>query len=288
MIGKQKNRCEYFIVTLNEEKNIRDCIESVKKFSKNGEIYILDGGSTDATREISLELDVKFLSFPNTSLSFRRGYAIQQSEAEYIVFVDADQRLVVNNDQNENTLLEYFQNEDMLAGVVFKKIISSVDKNYWERGFEMRHSIVSGGGQHVKVIGTPCIFRGRYGKLVGFNQKLTGSCDDTVFCDRLIDAGYYLKAVKETAIEKVRSSFSDTAKKAFWYGMGDAEYIRLYGRNAKRHLYHVFIRGPIIYPFKVAFKKPSLILFFILFGFIRASGLVYGVLDPKDLSKTSS
>ena len=287
-MSDKKNKCEYFIVSLNEEKNIRDCIESVRNFSNCGEIYVLDGGSTDGTRKICLELKVKFLSFPNTSLSFRRGYAIQQSEAKYIIFVDADQRLVTNNDQNENKLLEYFQSESRLAGIVFTKIISSMDKNYWERGFEMRHSMVSGGGQHVKVIGTPCIFRGRYGKLVGFNQELTGSCDDTVFCDRLIEAGYYLKAVKEIAVEKVRSSFRDAAKKAFWYGMGDAEYIRLYGDNAKRHLYHVFIRGPVIYPVKVAFKSPSLIPFFIFFGIIRASGLVYGVFNPQDLSKTSS
>ena len=40
------------IITFNEEKNIRDCLESVKWCS---EIVVIDSGSTDRTVEIARE-----------------------------------------------------------------------------------------------------------------------------------------------------------------------------------------------------------------------------------------
>ncbi len=40
------------IPTCNEEKNIGDCIHSVQKAGEPAEIIVVDGGSTDRTREI--------------------------------------------------------------------------------------------------------------------------------------------------------------------------------------------------------------------------------------------
>ena len=246
------SKFEYFILTLNEEKNIRDCIESIKNLGIIN-INVLDGGSTDKTEEICNELNVNFLSFPGSSLSFRRGYAIDESKCKYVVFVDADQRLLKYDFDLEQKIDSYFEEDALLGGVVFSKITQE-NSNYWERGFGLRHKMVAGDGQFVKVIGTPCVFQADYGKKVGFNRDLEGSCDDTVFCDRLIHEGYRLKSMPENAIEIVRSSFNDTVKKAFWYGNGDSEYIKLYKKTRYRHLFHVLIRMPLIHPLQVIFK----------------------------------
>ena len=281
------NSFEYFIMALNEEANIKACIESIL-LSGGTNISVLDGGSDDRTEEIAKSSGAKFISFPGTSLSYRRGYAIEESKEDFVFFVDADQRLINTPQPNEEILSNYFNSDPKLAGIVYTKIPAGLKQNYWERGFAKRHQIVSGGGENVQVIGTPCIFRTDYGKQVGFNRELAGSCDDTVFCDRLVDAGYTLRAIPENAIEIVRASFQDTIKKAFWYGKGDSEYIKLYKNNRFRHLYHVLVRGPILYPASVLFSTPLLIPFFVIFGLSRVAGLCYGLAIKQDLSKSSS
>tara|TARA_B100000959_G_scaffold97907_1_gene103626 strand:- start:196 stop:1020 length:825 start_codon:yes stop_codon:yes gene_type:complete len=274
-------------MALNEENNIQECIESIIN-SGGKDISVLDGGSNDRTEEIAKKNGAKFISFPDTSLSYRRGYAIEESKADFVFFVDADQRLINTKVPNEEIISEYFNKDNQLAGIVYTKIPGSSKQNYWEKGFAMRHIIVSGGGENVQVIGTPCIFRSDYGKQVGFNRELAGSCDDTVFCDRLVEAGFVLKAIPENAIEIVRASLRDTLKKAFWYGKGDSEYVKLYKNSRLRHLFHVLVRGPIIYPLLIIFKKPYLIPFFIIFGLARVFGLFYGLIVKQDLSRSSS
>lgn len=278
------SKFEYFILTLNEEKNIKECIESIKlQGIKN--INVLDGGSNDQTEKICNELGINFLSFPGSSLSFRRGYAIEESKNKYTVFVDADQRLLKYNFDLEQKIDSYFEEDASLGGLVFSKITQK-NSNYWERGFGLRHKMVAGDGKFVKVIGTPCVYKAKYGTEVGFNRELEGSCDDTVFCDRLIQAGYRLRSMPEKAIEIVRSSFNDTIKKAFWYGNGDSEYIKLYKETRYRHLFHVLIRMPLIHPLQVIFKDISLVPFFIIFGFARLYGMMYGFVINKNLSST--
>ena len=147
----------------------------------------------------------------------------------------------------------------MLGGVVFSKITQE-NSNYWERGFGLRHKMVAGDGQCESYRNT-MRFSSDYGKKVGFNRDLEGSCDDTVFCDRLIHEGYRLKSMPENAIEIVRSSFNDTVKKAFWYGNGDSEYIKLYKKQGT-DLFHVLIRMPLIHPLQVIFKDISLVPFY--------------------------
>jgi len=48
------------IITLNEEKNIRRCLESVARVAD--EIIVADSRSTDATEKICREFGVNFIS----------------------------------------------------------------------------------------------------------------------------------------------------------------------------------------------------------------------------------
>ena len=277
---------EYFILTLNEEKNIKDCIKSIQEIGGKN-ITVLDGGSSDKTEKISSDLKVNFLTFPGSSLSFRRGYAVENTEAEYLVFVDADQRLIKYDYDLENVIEEKFIDDNKLSGLVFQKIQHGI-LNYWERGFALRHKMCNGTGALKKVIGTPTVFRAKYGKEVGFNRNLERTCDDTVFCNRLVDAGYKLKAMPQNAIELSRSSLKDTIKKAFWYGCGDSEYIWLYKDKRLNHLFHIIVRVPILHTIIVLFKKPSLTFFFLIFGICRLYGMIYGFFTKKELSSAKS
>ncbi len=56
-----RQRLSVTVITLNEEKNIRDCLESIKWAD---EIIVVDSGSTDKTVEICREYTDRIFLIP--------------------------------------------------------------------------------------------------------------------------------------------------------------------------------------------------------------------------------
>lgn len=86
----------FIIPTLNEEKRIAECLESVRnqQYPQDKiEILIVDDGSNDRTIEIAKKYNVTILE--NGSKNIERGKSIGLAAAknEYILFLDADNRL---------------------------------------------------------------------------------------------------------------------------------------------------------------------------------------------------
>ncbi|MBX7158533.1 MAG: glycosyltransferase family 2 protein [Verrucomicrobiae bacterium] len=78
------------VITLNEEKNLSDCLASVKGC---GEMIVVDSGSTDGTQAIAESFGAKWTVKP------WKGFAQQRREAEllaskpFVFFLDADERV---------------------------------------------------------------------------------------------------------------------------------------------------------------------------------------------------
>ena len=80
------------ILTKNEEKNIYDCIQSCIPVAD--EVIVIDDGSTDQTISIAESLGAKVISHPlNSDWAQQRRFAIEQATSEWILFVDADERV---------------------------------------------------------------------------------------------------------------------------------------------------------------------------------------------------
>lgn len=80
------------IITKNEEKFIEGCISSILSIAN--EIIIVDAYSTDETKKIALKFPVKYFERKwNDDYSAARNYAISKSTGEWILFLDADERL---------------------------------------------------------------------------------------------------------------------------------------------------------------------------------------------------
>ncbi len=78
------------IPTLNEEKNIKDCIESVLWAD---EIIVADSLSTDRTVEIAKEYKVKIIQKECKYMAEHKNWAMDFASNDWILFIDADERV---------------------------------------------------------------------------------------------------------------------------------------------------------------------------------------------------
>jgi glycosyltransferase involved in cell wall biosynthesis len=76
------------IITLNEEKNIRKCLESVKWAN---EIIIVDSGSLDKTLEIAKEYTNKIYNIKWQGFSHAKNFGIEKCLSPWILSIDADE-----------------------------------------------------------------------------------------------------------------------------------------------------------------------------------------------------
>lgn len=76
----------------NEELNLRACIESF--YDLADEILIADSGSTDFTREIAMQFDkTRLIEREYRTSGDFKNWAIPQSKNEWVLIVDADERI---------------------------------------------------------------------------------------------------------------------------------------------------------------------------------------------------
>lgn len=82
------------VLTFNEEKNITECLKSIKDLCD--EILIVDSGSTDKTIEIAKQYTDKIFSHPFENYSQQRNWALNNLpiKNEWILNLDADHRVM--------------------------------------------------------------------------------------------------------------------------------------------------------------------------------------------------
>jgi glycosyltransferase involved in cell wall biosynthesis len=79
------------IITLNEEENIKDCINSVKKVCD--EVIVVDSKSTDKTVEIAKSLGVKVIIQEYLGDGLQKDFGVGFAKNDWILSIDADERL---------------------------------------------------------------------------------------------------------------------------------------------------------------------------------------------------
>lgn len=77
------------IITLNEEKNIARCLQSLEGIAD--EIVVVDSGSTDKTEEICKNFGVNFVKQKWLGYSEQKNFANSLSKFDYILSIDADE-----------------------------------------------------------------------------------------------------------------------------------------------------------------------------------------------------
>ena len=78
------------IITLNEESNIKRCLDSVRLFD---EIIIVDSGSTDQTIDIAEKHGAKVIRHEWLGFGPQKQYAVNQASHDWVLSLDADEYL---------------------------------------------------------------------------------------------------------------------------------------------------------------------------------------------------
>jgi glycosyltransferase involved in cell wall biosynthesis len=77
------------ILTMNEERNISECIASARSAD---EIIVVDSGSTDRTRELAAGAGARVVQRPMTDFAEQRNYANGLVNSDWMLHLDADER----------------------------------------------------------------------------------------------------------------------------------------------------------------------------------------------------
>ncbi len=103
------------IITLNEEKNIRDCLESVA--GRADEIFLIDSGSTDKTLEIARHYTDKIFYNKFENFAQQRNWAQDNLpiKNEWVLHLDADERISA---ELAKSLEEIFNDNTNIDGIM--------------------------------------------------------------------------------------------------------------------------------------------------------------------------
>ncbi len=87
---RDRARLSVILIAQNEEKNLRDCLESVRWAD---EIIVVDGGSTDETIAIAREFTEHVFVNPWPGYARQKQFALDRARMEWVLSIDADERV---------------------------------------------------------------------------------------------------------------------------------------------------------------------------------------------------
>lgn len=118
-----KGTLAVLILTYNEQRNIRDCLESLKPLATD--IYIVDSGSTDYTLDICREYTSYIFQHPFENYAAQRNWAFDNLpvDAPWLLNMDADHRLTPELAAELKTLFSRPVEEDLNGFLISRKTL---------------------------------------------------------------------------------------------------------------------------------------------------------------------
>jgi glycosyltransferase involved in cell wall biosynthesis len=265
------NQITVNLPTLNEEANIRKCIDRIRRAGIT-KIIVVDGGSKDKTKLILKKLKVKFYETYNKGLAFQRNLAIKKTKTKYVAIINADERVQKNTFQI--MLKDLKNNEVKCAGVQCQIISTNKKKNYIENAFQALADINLNKKGLRNMIGSPTLWKTNIVKRDNWDPFFTGPSDDTDLCYRLSKKGYFFGSSEAIVENAYRVNFFQYINKFLWYGKGDAQFIIRHPERLFHILKHQLYNYPLKFSFIAIIKLRLLYFpFFIVTGYTRFFGM---------------
>lgn len=91
------------VLTKNEEQMIQACLESVNWVD---EIVVIDNASSDKTKDIAKKYTKSVYSYKDTNFSSLRNKGMEKTTKDWVLFVDADERVMQPLKEEINDLIQ--------------------------------------------------------------------------------------------------------------------------------------------------------------------------------------
>lgn len=171
----EKKLFSIVIPTLNEEIFLPKLLNDlVAQKEKNFEVIIIDGNSTDATKQKALNfkknLDLHFFTVTKRNVAYQRNYGAHKATGRYLIFFDADIRITTSFLKKLHSFIEKSK------GVIFIPQCYSQDAFFQDKTiFAVFNMLIEASQITSKPfsLGGSLIFEKNYFRyLGGFNEKL--------------------------------------------------------------------------------------------------------------------
>lgn len=109
----------FIMPTLNSERTINKALASIRMQNidqKLIEILVIDGGSSDSTREIANKYKAKILDNPRVVPEAAKHIGIVNAKGKYVVFMDSDEELTQKDQMQKR--LDLFTNNPQVKNII--------------------------------------------------------------------------------------------------------------------------------------------------------------------------
>ena len=216
------------ITTKNEEKNIENCLRSIKgQTYKSIELIVVDNFSKDKTAEIAKKYSAK-VYLKGSERSSQRNYGAQVASGEYVFYLDADMIL-------SPTVIDDCVEKCEVGGVdalyVPERIVG---EGFWIKVRDFERSFYTG----TVVDAVRFVRKDLFERVDGFDESLVGP-EDWDFDRRVRKIGR--TGIVDTPLyhNEGRFNMKRYLKKKNYYSNGIKNYVRKWGPNDQETAKHV-------------------------------------------------
>lgn len=128
-----EKKVSVIVPVYNAEKYLKECVDSiVNQTYNNFEVILINDGSIDNSKNICEEYEkkyenIKVLNIENHGVSYSRNLGIEQSNGEYIIFIDSDDYIKENMIEELIKIQEEHEDEFLIYN--YSKVYNEIEKN---------------------------------------------------------------------------------------------------------------------------------------------------------------
>jgi len=248
------------IVTVrNEEKHIKDLLESLSRQKEDFELVVVDAESTDRTVEILKSYEKRFkmkIIVKRCSRGEGRNIGVENSSGKIVIFTDGD--VVVSDSWLSEMKRPFLEGYDFVAGKTIQvgkekfKVLDRVGIYY--NGIDLTYPSCNLAYRKDIFI-----------KIGGFDPQFITAEDIDLNLRALMAGAKFFYNENAVVYHKTRSDVISFLKQAFWNGYGRKQLTRKHGNLWKS------------YSFKNMFRKDQINIY----GILRLSFGLIGYLYAK-------
>lgn len=267
------------ITTKNEEKNMANILESLKRQTfKDFEIIVVDNNSSDKTKEISESYGAIVLN-KGPERSAQRNYGVSKAKGEYVLILDAD--MILEKDVLEECVKVSSKDKEIKTITIKEEPMGD---SFWAKCKKLELEFYSS-NPNSKTHAARFFDKKVFEEVGGYDLSLTGP-EDWDLPER-INQKYPKKYFTNSKIYHNEGDYGlvRILRKKFYYAQKASTYIKKHNMKITDSKFVYFLR-PEFYKYSHLWRKNLAISFGLIFmltleTFAGAFGFIFGNLKNR-------